>query len=92
MREKSGKKADDGSAADDETLDSSDDDSIDEELGFETPLDSVDPYVTFKHALTGEPCPTYWLYAALLMFQLGMIQHSKPIIPLRTRTRRLLWT
>lgn len=32
-----------------------DDDSIpDEELGFETPLDTVDPYVTFKRALTGE--------------------------------------
>ncbi|KDQ15134.1 hypothetical protein BOTBODRAFT_32118 [Botryobasidium botryosum FD-172 SS1] len=28
------------------------DDSIDEELGFETPLDRVDPYVTFKRALT----------------------------------------
>jgi importin-7 len=54
LREKSGKKADDGSAADDETLDSSDDDSIDEELGFETPLDSVDPYITFKRALTGK--------------------------------------
>jgi hypothetical protein len=40
----------------DEISESSDEDeSISEELQFESPLDSIDPYVTFKHALTGAP-------------------------------------
>ena len=38
---------------DDEEAEESDDEEVDEELGFISPLDNVDPYVTFKHALTG---------------------------------------
>jgi hypothetical protein len=45
--------------------DSSDDEEIEEELGYISPLDNVDPYVSFKRALTGAhdtsvfplPCP-----------------------------------
>jgi hypothetical protein len=35
------------------TSDVSDDEEIEEELGFISPLDAVNPYVTFKQALTG---------------------------------------
>ena len=40
-------------SGDNESDDDSDDESIDEELGFISPLDSVDPYVSFKTSLTG---------------------------------------
>lgn len=33
--------------------DASDEEEIEEELGFISPLDNVNPYVTFKQALTG---------------------------------------
>jgi len=37
---------------------SSDEEEIEEELGFISPLDSVNPYVTFKQALSGtSPLP-----------------------------------
>ena len=36
--------------------DVSDEEEIEEELGFISPLDTVNPYVTFKQALTGT-CP-----------------------------------
>ncbi|KZS92303.1 ARM repeat-containing protein [Sistotremastrum niveocremeum HHB9708] len=35
-----------------EESDSDSDESIDEEIGYLSPLESVDPYLTFKHALT----------------------------------------
>lgn len=38
---------------DDDEAEESDDEDVDEELGFISPLENVDPYVTFKHALTG---------------------------------------
>lgn len=31
----------------------SDDDELEEDLGFISPLENIDPYVTFKHALQG---------------------------------------
>jgi len=37
---------------DDEDDDSDDESSIDEELGFTSPLDNIDPYTSFKQALT----------------------------------------
>lgn len=37
----------------DDTSDISDESDIDEELGYISPLDHVDPYVSFKQALTG---------------------------------------
>lgn len=47
---------------DDEEDDDSDDESeIDEELGFISPLDNIDPYTSFKQALTGSGFPTnFW--------------------------------
>ena len=33
-----------------------DDEDIEEELGYISPLDTVDPYVSFKQALTGQFC------------------------------------
>ena len=40
----------------DGVLDVSDEEEIEEELGFISPLDTVNPYMTFKQALTGM-CP-----------------------------------
>ena len=40
----------------DDNDDDSSDESIDEELGFLSPLENVDPYLTFKHALTCTFC------------------------------------
>ena len=39
-------------AAGDDISESSDESEIDEELGYISPLDIVDPYVSFKQALT----------------------------------------
>lgn len=50
LREKSEKQA----AGEDYESIASDDSDIDEELGYMSPLDSVNPYVSFKQALTGE--------------------------------------
>lgn len=83
MREKSGKRVDDGTAADDETLDSSDDDSVDEELGFETPLDSADPYLAFKRALTGEPSAPRLIRITLLMLLFSIPSSQSCRIPKR---------
>ncbi|KAJ3557178.1 hypothetical protein NM688_g1613 [Phlebia brevispora] len=47
LREKSEKQA-----AGDEVSESSEESDIDEELGYISPLDNVDPYVSFKQALT----------------------------------------
>lgn len=47
LREKAGQNDDNESDSE------SDDESIDEEIGFISPLDNVDPYVSFKTALTG---------------------------------------
>ena len=41
-----------GEAVDDSEEDSDDDEDLEEDLGYLTPLDSVDPYVSFKQALT----------------------------------------
>jgi importin-7 len=41
-----------------------DDEEIEEELGYLSPIDGVDPYVTFKRALTGKLVPE-------LLFSLG---------------------
>lgn len=47
LREKSEKQA-----AGDDISETSDESDIDEELGYISPLDNVDPYVSFKQALT----------------------------------------
>ncbi|CAE6534492.1 unnamed protein product [Rhizoctonia solani] len=41
-----------GEVSDDEEESDDDDDEVEEELGFESPLNDVDPYVAFKYALT----------------------------------------
>jgi hypothetical protein len=41
------------STAGDEDDEEDSDDEVDEELGYISPLDTVDPYITFKQALTG---------------------------------------
>lgn len=51
LRAKSEKQANGEDVSDDE---SDDDEEIGEELGYISPLDNVDPYVTFKHALTSK--------------------------------------
>lgn len=56
MREQSEKP--DGTEDDDSDDDDSDDE-IDEELGYISPLDTVDPYVTFKQALGSTFSPPY---------------------------------
>lgn len=58
LREKSEKRE-----ANIEDDDESDDESdIEEELGYLSALDSVNPYATFKHALTGttNPLPLFY--------------------------------
>jgi importin-7 len=52
LREKSEKLAG-GGGDDDESDDSSDGPEVEEELGYFSPLDNVDPYASFKRALTG---------------------------------------
>lgn len=47
LREKSAKQANGEEISDDE-----EEDDIEEELGYISPLDNVDPYITFKQALT----------------------------------------
>jgi hypothetical protein len=44
--------------ADGRASDTTDDEDIEEELGFISPLDTVNPYVTFKQALTGTSSPS----------------------------------
>ena len=51
LRAKSEKEASGEDVSDDE---SDDEEEIAEELGYISPLDTVNPYVTFKHALTSE--------------------------------------
>lgn len=51
MREKSQRQA--ALGVDEESI-ASEDSDIEEELGYIDPLDTVDPYVTFKQALTSE--------------------------------------
>ena len=51
LREKSEKAA---AAGGDYSDDEEEEDEIEEELGYISPLDNVDPYVTFKQALTGK--------------------------------------
>ena len=51
LREKSEKQA-----AGEEVSDDEDEEDIEEELGYISPLDNVDPYITFKAALTGQYC------------------------------------
>jgi hypothetical protein len=41
------------STTDDDEEEDISDEEIEEELGFISPLDTVDPYSTFKHALSG---------------------------------------
>ena len=49
LREKSARAALGEDVSDDE-----EEDDIEEELGYISPLDTVDPYVSFKQALTGK--------------------------------------
>lgn len=51
LREKSEKQA-----AGEELSDDEDDEDIEEELGYISPLDNVDPYISFKAALTCTWC------------------------------------
>ena len=63
LREKSERQAAGEDVSDDE-----DEEDIEEELGYISPLDTVDPYITFKQALTG----TY-MYSN--PYQLGFNSH-----------------
>jgi len=45
------------SDADGAASDATEEEFIEEELGFISPLDAVNPYVTFKQALTGTSSP-----------------------------------
>jgi importin-7 len=55
LREKNGLGAGTaGGSEEDEEEDSDDEEEIDEELGYISPLEPVDPYVQFKQALTSE--------------------------------------
>ena len=40
----------------DESDEDDEDDVVEEDLGFISPLENVDPYATFKNALTGKDC------------------------------------
>lgn len=51
LREKSERQV----TGDEESI-ASTDSEIEEELGYISPLDTVDPYASFKQALTGKPC------------------------------------
>ena len=46
----------DGAEEDDDDEDDADEE-LEEDLGFISPLENVDPYITFKHALTGKGYP-----------------------------------
>lgn len=46
-----------GINGEEEDSDDEDDESLDEELTYLSPIDNVNPYVTFKRALTGTLCP-----------------------------------
>jgi len=50
--------------ADGRASDTTDDEDIEEELGFISPLDTVNPYVTFKHALTALEVNDHTMYQA----------------------------
>ena len=50
LREKSAKQEAGEEVSDDED----DEEDIEEDLGYISPLDNVDPYITFKAALTGK--------------------------------------
>ena len=68
LREKSEKQA-----AGDDVSESSEESDIDEELGYISPLDNVDPYVSFKQALTSK-----WpIYEASLYALTTAIKPSK---------------
>ncbi len=72
LREAAGK----SQGGDDSAEGSSDEEDIEEELGYISPLDVVDPYVTFKAALTS----TYYvlpMILALLMPQQRSIPNAK---------------
>lgn len=57
MREKAGN----GEAVDDDEEDEEDDDDdmIEEELTYISPIETVDPYITFKRALTSTSRPSF---------------------------------
>ena len=48
------KRAKAAAAGSDDDESDDDDEPVEEELGFESPLDDVNPYVAFKYALAGE--------------------------------------
>jgi hypothetical protein len=48
--------AEDDATAEEEDDDDEDEDNIDEELGYISPLENVNPYVSFKQALTSKHC------------------------------------
>lgn len=58
-----------GAAADDEEelSDSDSDDDLDEELTYLSPIDNVNPYITFKRALTGTCISPYRFFNGFLM-------------------------
>ena len=64
LREKS-ERAAAGEEVDDEDVE----EDIEEELGYISPLDTVDPYVTFKHALTGVYRPVFLSLSSLMPLQ-----------------------
>jgi len=56
---------------------SSEEEEIEEELGYFSPLDTVDPYQTFKTALTS-PCHSGSFALLMLMFFPTDFQHKNP--------------
>jgi hypothetical protein len=53
LRKKAAKREADEEMSDDEDDEDDADDEIQEEIGYLSPLDNVDPYITFKQALAG---------------------------------------
>ena len=51
-----------------ELSDDDEEEDIEEELGYISPLDNVDPYLTFKQALTSKWCKPVDKDAALILF------------------------
>ena len=72
LREKSARQA---AGEDDEESD--DESDIDEELGYISPLDNVDPYVSFKQALTGMS-PRSIIHPALTTLHCAAFQMKNP--------------
>ena len=77
LREKSEKQA-----AGDEISEVSEESDIDEELGYMSPLDNMDPYIAFNRALTSTLMP-YPFPPALLTMVRSFPNEGRPQLPTR---------